>query len=203
MKKSAHLPDKLIDPEFHANGEAQTLWAWMRKCTPIHWHQPSYLPGFWSITCYEDVRAVYSNPQIFSSARGVLLRPLKYGEDPASGITLALTDPPRHKELRSLMSGWFTEKYALSLENAIRRKARVFIKKAVDKEISDFTNDIAARLALYVTCYILGIPDEDQDKVFHWTHEAFEVGKSLATHSQFMLYFGDLMQQRMAKPAND
>lgn len=175
----------------------------MRKNSPIHWHPPSDLPGFWSLTRHEDIRSVYGNPKLFSSAHGVLLRPLKYGEDPAGGLTLALTDPPRHKQLRSIMSKWFSGSYAKSLENVIRNKIKNLLTKGLEEGDFDFTQDIAFRLTLFVTCYILGVPERDHDDVFHWAHQSFAAGKSLAAHNQFMIYFGNVMEARLNKPSDD
>jgi cytochrome P450 len=39
-------------------------------------------PGFWILTRYEDIRGVYRDPATFSSAGGILLRPVKDGDDP-------------------------------------------------------------------------------------------------------------------------
>src|SRR6185437_5847566 len=81
---------RLVDAEFHATGDPHALWRQMRERAPVHWHPPAELPGFWSLTRYEDIRTVYRDPRVFSSARGVLLRPVRYGEDPGAGLTLAL-----------------------------------------------------------------------------------------------------------------
>jgi cytochrome P450 len=196
-------PAQLLDPEFHASGKVYEVWGWMRQHAPIYWHPPSYLPGFWSLTRHEDVHAVYSNPQLFSSARGVLLRPLESGEDPGGGLTLALTDPPRHKQLRTVMIHWFTERYARSLQDSLRRKVREFLVGALEQGGCDFAQDIAPRVALHVTCHVLGVPHADHADVFRWTQEAFMAEKPLAAHRQFMLYMGELMEQRIKRPADD
>jgi cytochrome P450 len=196
-------PNSLINPDFHATGNPQLLWSWMRSNTPIYWHEPSHLPGFWSVTRYEDIRTIYSNPKVFSSARGVLLRPAKYGDDPGGGLTLALTDPPRHKQLRTIMAGWFSISYARSLEDIIRAKIRDLLSQATYRGRCNFSNDIAARLTLFVTCHILGIEQSHHDNVFDWAHESFEEGKPLAAHQDFMLYFCELMERKKINPGND
>lgn len=196
-------PLRLIDPEFHANGTPHEVWRWMRKNEPLYWHEPSEFPGFWSVTRYEDIQTVYGNPQVFSSAKGVLLRPLQDGDDPGGGITLALTDPPRHKQLRSIMAKWFTMPYARSLENKITIKLRELINNCREKKEFNFSHDIASKLTLFVTCYVLGIPEADHETIFHWTNEAFEAAKPLASYNQFMLYFGDFMENKIVEPKDD
>ncbi|MGH9277941.1 MAG: cytochrome P450 [Acidimicrobiales bacterium] len=175
----------------------------MREHAPVYFHPPAALPAFWSLTRYEDIRDVYRDPHRFSSARGVLLRPLMSGDDPGGGLTLALTNPPRHRLLRSLIAGWFTERSARSLEHAIRDAARAALERAMDLEECDFAHDVAARLSLFVICRLMGVPEDDHEAVFEWTTEAFEAGRPLATHQEFMRYFIDLMDQRLAKPTED
>ena len=112
----------LVDPDFHSSGDPKSLWCWMRKSYPVYKFPETELSGFWSFTLYEDIRYIYSKPEIFSSAQGVLLRPIRLGEDPGGGLTLALTDPPRHKRLRNLFSQWFTIAYVKSIEDLIKDK---------------------------------------------------------------------------------
>ncbi|MDP3372317.1 MAG: cytochrome P450 [Candidatus Paracaedibacteraceae bacterium] len=196
-------PNCLVDPTFHAAGNPHALWSWMRENEPIYWHEPTKFPGFWSITRHEDIREVYGNPEIFSSARGVLLRQEKSGDDPGGGLTLALTDPPRHKQLRAIMTSWFSISYAKSLESAIRRKIKELLLEAVEKKVINFTHDISSKLTLFVTCHILGIPPKDHKDVLHWAHESFEKAVPLASHKEFMLYFCELMESKRACPSSD
>ncbi len=71
MTVSTFRPADVVDPDLHASGEVHRLWRWMRRHAPVHWHAPGDLPGFWSLTRYEDIRRVYQDPALFSSARGV------------------------------------------------------------------------------------------------------------------------------------
>lgn len=196
----------LVDPELHATGDPYPLWRWMREHAPVHWHPPAELPGFWSLTRYDDIRAVYRDPGRFSSAHGVLLRPLKHGTDPGGGQTLALTDPPRHKKLRSLIADWFSARAVRSLEAPMRVMVRRLLAEAIDRGECDFVHDIAARLSHNVICDIMGVPADDQDLLFLWTNEAFDspdpAARALA-HQQVMQYFRDLMYQRMLEPTDD
>jgi cytochrome P450 len=197
------LPARLVHPELHAAGDPYAVWRWMRTRAPVYWHPAGEFPGFWSLTRYEDIRAAYSDPQLFSSARGVLLRPAIYGDDPGGGLTLALTDPPRHKHLRALIADWFAPRNARALEDSVRAVARTVLVRAAERGDCDFVRDVAARLSLYVICRIMGVPDEELEDVFTWTNEAFEAHKPLAQHQPFMRYFIDMMEQRMTARTGD
>jgi cytochrome P450 len=196
-------PGDLVDPLLHATGDPHAIWRWMRERSPVHRHEAGELPAFWSLTRYEDISAVYRDPATFSSAQGVLLRPLALGEDPGAGQTLALTDPPRHKQLRGLMAGWFSTRAVRQLEDFTRDAVRDTLARAVERGSCDAVHDVAARISLYVIGRIIGVPREDQESLFDWTNEAFLAHRSLAAHHGFMSYFIDLMDQRLAEPADD
>jgi len=196
-------PADLTDPELHATGDPHAVWRWMRENSPVHRHEETELPAFWSLTRHADVRAAYRDPATFSSARGVLLRPVRYGDDPGGGQTLALTDPPRHKQLRSLVAKWFTERSARGLEEPIRRAVRATLDLAMARGECDFVHDIAGRLSIYVICGLMGVPEADHEKIFNWTNEAYAAHTPLAAQHQLMEYYGELMYQRMEEPADD
>ncbi|MFI9556360.1 cytochrome P450 [Nonomuraea endophytica] len=194
-------PASLADPALFAEGDPHGLWRWMRAHAPVHWHPPGELPGFWSLTRYEDARAVYRDAQTFSSARGVLLRPVRCGEDPGNGRTIALTDPPRHRRMRGLIAGWFAERAVRSVEESMRPLARRLIARAAERGACDFVDDLAARFSLSVICGIIGVPERDHDDLFRWSNAAFDA-KGIA-HQRVMQYFLDLIYDRMAEPADD
>jgi cytochrome P450 len=199
-------PDCLLDPATHADADPHAVWTWMRRNAPVHRHAPAEFPGFWSVTRYEDVRAVYRDSSRFSSAHGVLLRPRSAGSDPGAGQTLALTDPPRHQHLRALIADWFSTRSVRVLEASIDETVRTLVERAGGLGACDFVHDVAARLSLYVICGIIGIPASRWEEMFRWTNEAFEAEdpavRALA-HQRVMEAFADLMYQRMEEPTDD
>ncbi|AKN72311.1 cytochrome P450 [Streptomyces sp. PBH53] len=203
MTVSTFRPADVVDPELHASGEVHRLWRWMRRHAPVHWHAPGDLPGFWSLTRYEDIRRVYQDPALFSSARGVLLRPTRLGEDPGSGLTMALTDPPRHRALRGQVADRFSERCARSLADEMRAEIRSVVTRAVESGTCDVVHDIGARLSSHNIGRLLGVPPQDRERLLTWTTEAFASGRPLTSHLALMRYFIDLMYARMEEPAQD
>ena len=110
----------LVDPALYSEGDPYAVWRWLRASDPVRWHPPSEFPGFWILTKYGDIRAVYRDPATFSSAGGILLRPSKDGDDPGGARTMALTDPPRHRQLRALVDEWFTVRAVRGIEEQLR-----------------------------------------------------------------------------------
>ncbi|MFI9525715.1 cytochrome P450 [Micromonospora rosaria] len=196
-------PELLVEADLHAHGDPHGIWRWLRRHAPVHRHPAGELPAFWSLTRYADVRAVYRDPETFSSRHGVLLRPVALGEDPGGGMTLALTDPPRHKQLRAVVADWFTTRAVRSLEGTIRTCVRDVLARAYEQGRCDFVHDVAGRLSMHVIGTIMGVPERDHENLFRWTNEAFEAGVSLAAHHELMRYFIDLMERRIAEPTDD
>jgi cytochrome P450 len=206
MTLAVPVPELLIDPELHATGDPHALWRWMRTHQPVYWHAPGTLPGFWSLTRYGDVRAVCRDPGTFSSEQGIVLRPESHGKDPGGGRTLALTDPPRHRQLRAVVADWFTTRSVRSMQDSMRGVVRSVITRAVEAEGCDFVIDVAARLPLYVICHLMGVPEENREKLFQLASVAFGTADPVAqsaAHQEIMQYFVELMYQRMEKPADD
>ncbi|PSJ30350.1 cytochrome P450 [Streptosporangium nondiastaticum] len=200
MTTTAVSPAGLTDPGLHAHGDPHAVWRWMRAHDPVHRHQEAELPAFWSLTRHEDIRSVYRDAAGFSSARGVLLRS---GDDPGGGMTLALSDAPRHRQLRGLMADWFHTRAVRGLEGYVRAATRSVLGRALELGECDFAHDVAGRLSLSVICHILGIPERDHEDLYRWTNEAFEAHRSLVSHPLLVEYFMELLYQRMEEPTDD
>ncbi|SCF49092.1 Cytochrome P450 [Micromonospora matsumotoense] len=196
----------LVDPDLYRNGDPFSQWRWLRAHAPVYRHPATELPGFWALTRYDDVRAAYRDPETFSSAKGILLRPAGHGEDPGGGRTLALTDPPRHRQLRNLVDSWFAVRAMRSLEPKLEKIAQTVVDRALELGTCDFVTDIAGRLPLYVICDMMGIPEADWELLYGLTSQAFgagDAGSQRIAHLQIMSYFDDLRMAKARRPGED
>jgi cytochrome P450 len=196
----------VTDPGLYSRGNPYAVFRWLRANDPVRWQPPRDLPGFWILTKYDDVRAVYRDPATFSSARGILLRPEEHGADPGGGRTLALTDPPRHRQLRALVDEWFVLRSVRKLEAEMREAARDVVSRALERERCDFVTQIAARIPLYVICKMMGVPRDDWEHIFTLTNEAFGAGEAAMrrlAHLEILQYFEDLAGRRAKSPDDD
>lgn len=197
----------LVDPQLYATGDPHAVWRWLRRNEPVYWHEPSRgMPGFWALTKYHDIVSVLENPTVFSSAQGILLRPDGHGRDPGGGRTLALTDPPRHRQLRSVIKSWFSERAVRQLRPSIRGIAQALLDEAMEKGTVEFVNDVAARLPLYVICRLMGIPNSDREYLFRITSRAFcseDPDEQRSSHVELMEYLLDLAGEKRRAPGDD
>jgi cytochrome P450 len=196
----------LVDPELYSSGDPYAVWRWLRHNDPVRWNPPAELPGFWILTRYEDVRMVYRDPATFSSAGGILLRPETHGSDPGGGRTLALTDPPRHKQLRARVDEWFKLRAVRLLDAEMRDVARGVIVCSLEQGACDFVSEIAARIPLYVICKMMGVAKDNWEHIFTLTNHAFGGADALTrriAHLEILEYFEELLDSRAKSPADD
>jgi cytochrome P450 len=196
----------LVDPGLYSDGDPFVQWRWLRENDPVHRHAPTDYPSFWALTKYEDIKAVFRDAATFSSAQGILLRPSGHGADPGGGRTLALTDPPRHRQLRGLVDEWFTVRSVRAIEAKMREVAGSVLDLTVEQERCDFVEDIAARIPLYMICSMMGVPESDWESLFTLSRQAFGAGDPSArrfAHLRIMGYFEDLAVAKAANPADD
>lgn len=205
---SADCPGEinLVDPALYSDGDPYAVWRWLRANDPVRWHPPGEFPGFWILTKYNDIRAVYRDPATFSSTGGILLRPSKHGDDPGGGQTMALTDPPRHRQLRALVDEWFTVRAIRRIEEELRVVAREVVSEAIAHKHVDFVREVAARMPLYVICQMMGVAKSDWSYIFELTTQAFSASDIVArrdAHMKIIWYFSELADARAVKPEGD
>ena len=196
----------LVDPELYSHGDPFAQWRWLRDNDPVHWHQPGKLPGFWSLTRYHDIRTAYRDAETFSSAQGILLRPAEHGADPGGGRTLALTDAPRHKQLRGLVDGWFAVRSIRALEAEMKDIAQGVVDKALKSSSCDFVADVASRIPLYAICRMMGVPESDWEYLYELTSQAFAAGDPATrrfAHLNILGYFETLQADKAQDPGDD
>jgi cytochrome P450 len=91
------LPLEDINPAQPALFESDTHWPTferLRKEDPVHYTRESAFGPYWSITKYNDIMAVDTNHQVFSSERGITIGSSPEGEGPLP-MFIAM-DPPKH-----------------------------------------------------------------------------------------------------------
>ena len=192
----------------------------LRQEAPISFHGEPTLPGFpdgpghWALTTYDDVWHVSRHPQLFSSYPSIVIgdSPPEVAELFGSMIVL---DDPRHFRLRTIVQKAFTPKMITQVEDYVRQRAR----KLVDAMIvdnpggtCDLVPSLSGPLPVQVICDMMGIPEEDHAKIFHWTNVILGVGDEdiAATYEEFeqvakdMAAYGmALADARRSKPADD
>jgi cytochrome P450 len=116
----------------------------------------------WMITRYEDVMSVLQDTTTWSSqANGNVIN-----DNPERvGRSLGTTDPPRHGELRKMLSQVFTPKSINALEPLVRKTTKDLIAQFADTGSVDIMSQFAGKLTASVVGHLLGVPEEDHPQL--------------------------------------
>ena len=169
-------------------------------------------PGFWSVTTFDDVWKVSRNPKTFSSVPSIVLadQPPEVAEFFGSMIVL---DDPRHARLRLIVQKAFTPRVVALVEEAVRVRTREIVQRMVERHPDgrcDIVREVAAPLPLQIICSMMGIPEEDEERVFRWTNVIlgeFETEDDFAMFEQVANEIGAfgiaMAAQRRSDPTDD
>ncbi|MFY9767597.1 MAG: cytochrome P450, partial [Mycobacterium sp.] len=128
--------------------------------------------GHWALTELDDVFYASRHPEVFSSSPSITIpdQPTEVAEFFGSMIVL---DDPRHQRLRSIVSRAFTPKVVARIEASVRERAHRLVASMIANHPDgrgEAVSELAGPLPLQVICDMMGIPEEDHQRVFHWTN---------------------------------
>jgi cytochrome P450 len=204
----AHEVDLLDLTPFEA-GADDAVFRILRDDDPLHWNDEPDGPGFWSVTRYEDVKAVASDHELFTAVEGTQIQSRRAeGEGERSIHHL---DPPRHSQLRRIVVPHVRPARIRSLEPDIAAVIDDLLDDAAGAGEFDFVARIAAQLPLVMIGRLLGAPVEDCPHLLRWTNQMasedpdYSAGPQTAVRAreETFTYFRDLEAQRRACPADD
>lgn len=164
----------LTDLSYFQDGPPHELFARMRKEPGPHWNALTDAdePGFWSFTRYDDIHAISSNSQLFSSARGGVFFTASRGAAPIEALREVILgmDPPRHTQQRMVVQAVFTPRMIRQMEAEVRATVARLIDDVIERGTCDFVEEIAVELPLIVIADMLGVVQDDRRQLFEWTN---------------------------------
>jgi cytochrome P450 len=194
----------LHSPDFYA-GDPYPAYKTLRATSPVHWND---VTRFWALLKYEDVRFVSRNPGLFSSTRGITIPDPAQPQATQEG-NLIFTDPPRHRQLRRLVSFAFTPNRVAALEPKVREIVHGILDEIEAGSTQEFAEAIAAPLPTRMIAELLGAPAEDWEQFRAWSDAA--VGSAdpdieldpIVSLAQLHQYFSKLIAERRSEPRDD
>jgi len=211
MREFWQLDDDLRDGAF----------ATLRRESPITFFDVPEFGGFaagaghWALTRFDDIHHANRHPEIFSSiptSTSLNEMPAKIAEFAGSMINL---DDPRHLRLRKIVNRAFTPKVVARIEDSVRDRAHRIVTDMIANHRdaqADFVARVSGLLPLQVICDMMGIPEDDEAKVFHWTTVMLGVGDDevsgevddvIAVVTELAEYAVRLAEERRATPGDD
>jgi cytochrome P450 len=152
--------------------ERAVTFAELRRSAPVSRQEPPdfglapQTRPFWAVARYEDVVHVSRTPDVFCSGAGVGLgnQPRRLMELNASFLVM---DPPRHTELRRVVSSAFTPRRIAQLDHEISAEATRIVDELVERGGGDVARDLASKLPLWSISQMMGVPESVRSELQH------------------------------------
>lgn len=155
--------------------------------------------GFWVLTRYEDIKAVFQNWEVFSAENAQTpyrpwsdeVRQILKDGGYVGGSGLSARTPPTHTRIRKAVSSVFGIKRFNKLEPLVRDRARETIAAFANQGHCDVVKDLAYELPAYTIFKLLGVPDSEVADVKRWAE------------SRALLVWGDLSPAQQVPHAHN
>jgi cytochrome P450 family 130 len=187
----------------------------LRDEDPVHHYVNGGL-SFWVLSRFEDVWDALRRPQVFASGKGITFHK---DEIAALGLapTIVMLDPPRHTQLRALVSRAFTQRRVADLEDRIRafvaERISVMEQKVSDGETPDLQRDLATRVPTFVLATLLGVPHDESGRFDRWVRafvrlqdDGFRLPdepNAVTAVAEMHEWFGEVIADRRVEPGDD
>ena len=174
-RRAYEEPLELLNPARAAAFRDDAHWPFferLRKEDPVHYTPDSNYGAFWSITKYNDIVAVDSNHQVFSSASGIVL-PSKqmqdYSQDRPSAQNFISMDPPKHDVQRKTVSPALAPAALAKLAPLIRERAGLILDSLPIGEPFDWVDLVSKELTTMTLATLFDFPFEERRKLTFWS----------------------------------
>lgn len=167
--------------------------------------------GTWVLSRHQDVQAAALDHDTYSSVDGIF--PTPPGSDFFQSLLpmMIVMDPPRHNQLRALVSRAFTPRRIAALNDGIEELAQdLFRRLDVGAGSADFVAVFAGVLPTVVIADLLGVPREDRERFRQWSNLLVqadptrgETADALAAMASVYGYFTDFLADRRRAPRDD
>ncbi|MEL7156004.1 MAG: cytochrome P450, partial [Actinomycetota bacterium] len=205
-----------LNPHLFREDRWQEHFARLRREDPVHFNELGSAGRYWSVTRWEDVRAVEGDWNTFSSAHGITIGPPIGAPRPPSADQLPAfisMDPPAQTEQRKTVRGVSAPSNLRNLEPAIRARTGAVLDTLPEGETFDWVETVSVELTTLLLASLFDFPLEDRHKLTRWSDVATTIPgpdgvvesgaqqrEELAECSQ---YFERLWHERRTQPGHD
>ncbi len=175
----------------------------MRREAPVYYNSEH---DFFAVSHFNDVRAGLIDSDAFISGRSDILELNKADIQVPPG-TFIFMDAPSHMVYRTLAQRFFAPRRMRELEIGIRKITQQCLDKIVGRDEFDIIADIGAQIPMRIIGTMLGIPEQDFDKVREGVDARLitEAGKPIELNGEFSMdeSFQKYIDWRAENPSDD
>ena len=166
------LPLETLDPSDGTLFQRGLLHDYMRRLRqedPVHWSPTGPTGGFWSITKFNDIVAIDSDHQTFSSDRDIVVGDQPEGFAPTNFIA---ADPPVHDVQRKSVTPAVAPSRLADLERLMRERTGAVLDALPLDETFDFVDRVSIELTTQFLATLFDFPWEDRRLLPYWSDVA-------------------------------
>jgi len=184
-------------PAYAALREEQPVY---RRDIPNH----RLWPHYWMLTRAPDVNDALSDWRTFSSAQGTLVD-TDISLIPPNMFNM---DPPRHDELRTILSRAITPTRITDLEPHVRAFAEKLVQGLWEAGSFDAATDFAQPIPTITMCVLMDLPVSEQARFLKWNLDTlagadFTSPAALQAYGEMGEYWESLVEDRRSRPGTD
>jgi hypothetical protein len=126
------------------------------------------------------------------------------------GTSMICLDDPHHGRLRRIVERSFRPRVVARAEESVRARAKRLVAQMIADHpdgSAELVSAFAGPLPLQVICDMMGVPEEDESRVFSWTNA---IMSEVQTKEEFVrvaqeisAYALELAEERRSRPAED
>ncbi|MBT2379140.1 cytochrome [Streptomyces sp. CB00316] len=196
-----------------AQDPTEELFSWFRTkldTTPVYRDEEKG----WQVFGYDDIARILADTTTFSSDTARSFNPPQPDLDFFDMGNLVTTDPPRHRQLRSLINSGFTPRAVAGLTPMIERITHTLLDAVDGADRFDLIDSVAYALPITVICELLGLPMEDEPLFRVWGEALGTVDAATVPPDQLRdevapavrdmnAYLMDQVRRRRKQPTDD
>ena len=145
----------------------------LRKESPVHWTpRGDEYDGFWSVTRYQDIMAVDTNHEVFSSADGIVLQSLEAkaeSEKRPRGNSFIAMDPPGHDIQRKTVSPAVAPHNLQAMAPIIRAEAGKILDSLPIGQEFDWVDLVSKELTAMTLATLFDYPQAKRRELTFWS----------------------------------
>ncbi len=193
--KNPMSEDRFFDEQYLE--DPYPRYARWRERAPVWWDEENKA---WILSRFEDVRAVFKDPETYSSN----------ADAPSSTLMLPLLmdDPPRHTKLRALVNRAFTTRALKDMESGVSALAHDMVAGLDTSGPTDIAEALTIPLPVRVIADLMGIPRERAGDFKRWS-DAVTLAANMPEEQrmkdigELFAFFQAMIPERRAAPGED
>ena len=209
---AASLPLDKIDVSHWDLFRNDTLWPYferLRREAPVHYHAESKVGPYWSVTTYDLIKAIDTDPDRFSSEPTVGLDFLLPEEDLPMFIAM---DDPKHSVQRKAVAPVTGPRNLAALEPTIRERVIGILEDLPIGETFNWVDRVSIELTTQMLATLFDFPFEERYKLTRWSDVAtspraaglYETREDRRRELfECLEYFTALRDERIEKPGGN